>query len=106
MARDAGTLGCEFRELSHRESYMGNLPKLAAYSYRRAGARQWNFVLVNDAMHADARAAVEAALGPVADLRPAEKAPRRRPRRQPAPSDGLSPAMLAFLGLTADLPPT
>jgi hypothetical protein len=32
MARDAGTLDCEFRELSHRESYMGNLPKLAAYT--------------------------------------------------------------------------
>jgi hypothetical protein len=60
-ARDLGTVDlCEFSDISHRESNMGKVAKLAAYRYRRAGSGQGSLVLVNGAMHADAQAAVEA----------------------------------------------
>jgi hypothetical protein len=99
MARDFGAVAlCEFSGISHRETSMEDSTKLMAYRYRRAGARQSNFVLVNGTIHAAARPAVEAMLGQVEQLRPAGGKPRRRPRRQPSSSDEFSSAILAQLG--------
>ena len=61
---------------------IGVFAKLALYRYRRAGSsRQSNPVIVNGAMHADARAAVESVLGPLDEFRAAEELRHRRPRR-------------------------
>jgi len=74
MARDKGGIDLrEFGEISYIESLMGDSPRLAAYRYRRSGLRQSSIVLVNGAMHAKPRAAVEAALGPINDFRPAAR---------------------------------
>ena len=85
---------CEFSGISIIESSNGDSTKLAAYGYRRGGLRQSNIVLVNDAVHNDARAAAEEVLGPLDEFQPIS--PRRRPR--PSSSDGLRPALLAQLG--------
>jgi hypothetical protein len=87
---------CEFCGISIIESSNGDSTKLAAYGYRRGGLRQSNLVLVNDAVHNDARAAVEQVLGPLDDFQPIS--PRQRSRRRPSSSDRLSPAILAQLG--------
>jgi hypothetical protein len=43
---------------------------------------QSNLVVVNGAMHSDARAAVESVLRPLADFRAVKEVRRRRPRHQ------------------------
>jgi hypothetical protein len=96
MAREGAVDACEFSGNSYRESNMGDSAKLAAYRYRRLRARQANTVLVNGEMHADARAAVEAVLGPLDDFRPAQSAPRRRTRRQAPAMDALSQSLLDY----------
>jgi hypothetical protein len=73
LARDGDGDVCELCGISHKESNMGDSAQLAAYSYRRSGARQSNVVLVNVAAHADARAAVEAVLGPLETLQTSVK---------------------------------
>jgi hypothetical protein len=93
MAREGAVDACEFSGNSHRESNMEDSSKLAAYRYRRPRSRQSNTVLVNGEMHADARAAVEAVLGPLDDFQPAESAPRRRRRRAPS-MDAASQSLL------------
>lgn len=55
----------DFSGILHNDSTMDDSAKLIAYHYRRAGARQRAVVLVNAAMHADVRAAVQAVIGPV-----------------------------------------
>jgi hypothetical protein len=52
LARDGDVDVCELCGISHKESNMGDSAQLAAYSYRRSGARQSNVVLVNVAAHA------------------------------------------------------
>jgi hypothetical protein len=94
-ARKTGVVGVrEFGGISYRESYIGNSAKLAAYSYRRAGSRQSNLVLVNDAIHEDPRAATEAVLGPLADFRLAKNTPQRRRRQRGDAMDVVSQALL------------
>jgi hypothetical protein len=94
-ARETGVIDvCEFGGISYRESYIGDSAKLAAYSYRRAGSRQSNLVLVDDAMHDDPRAATEAVLGPLDGFRPAVDMPHRRSQR---PGNGLDVVSQAVL---------
>jgi hypothetical protein len=74
----------DFSGILHNDSTMDDSAKLIAYRYRRqAGSRQRAAVLVDDTMHADPRAAVEAVLGPVEHFARVEKpTPRRRTRRE------------------------
>jgi hypothetical protein len=65
----------DFRGILHNDSTMDDSAKLIAYRYRRAGPRQRAVVLVDAAMHADHRAAVEAVLGTVEDFTRVEEAP-------------------------------
>jgi hypothetical protein len=65
----------DFRGIIHSDSTMDDSAKLIAYRYRRAGPRQRATVLVDAAMHADPRAAVEAVLGTVEDFVRVESAP-------------------------------
>lgn len=72
----------EFSENSYNKYLIGVFAKLAPYRYRPVGAgRQSNAVIVDGAMHADARAAVEAVLGPLAQFGPFEEARPRHLRR-------------------------
>jgi hypothetical protein len=75
---------------------MEDSAKLAAYRYRRPRSRQSNTVLVNSKMHADARAAVEAVLGPVVYFVPVEKSSPRRSRRRRSALDVENPSVVDF----------
>jgi hypothetical protein len=60
----------EFRGNPYKNLYIGNSPKVSVFRYRRSEDRQSKLVLVDTGMHRDARAAVEAVLGPVDVFRP------------------------------------
>ena len=93
-ARDVGVFDlCELCGISHKESNMGESAKLAAYSYRRAGRRQSNVVLVNTTAHAEPRAAVETVLGPLAAFQPMSNARRRRSKPRNMSGDPLTDAL-------------
>jgi hypothetical protein len=95
LAEEKGVVdACEFSGISNIESSIGDSTKLAAYRYRRGGLRQSNLVLVHDAVHADARAAVEAVVGPVDEIQLVKNVPRRRPRRRCSSSDEMIAALL------------
>ena len=64
----------DFKGILHNDSTMDDSAKLIAYRYRRAGPRQRAVVLVDAAMHADPRGAVEAVLGTVEDFTRVESA--------------------------------
>jgi hypothetical protein len=56
----------DIRELvgnSNKELSIGNSHQLAPYRYRRTGERQANMILIDHALHGDARAAVEVVFG-------------------------------------------
>jgi hypothetical protein len=107
-ARDSGGVDArEFGGISYRESDIGDSAKLAAYSYRRAGSRQSNIVLVNEAIHDDPRAATEAVLGPLADFRLLKNAPARRRRQRRHGLDVVNPLLLdQIFSRTASTPPS
>ena len=52
----------EFLGISYKDISIGNSQKLSVFRYRRAEDRQSKLVLVDQAMHGDPRAAVEAVL--------------------------------------------
>ena len=84
----------DFRGILHKDSTMDDSAKLIAYRYRRAGPRQRAVVLVDAAMHADPRAAVEAVLGTVEDFARVESAPRDVGTDAKTPMDVISAEML------------
>lgn len=99
LARNVGAVDlCEFCGIFHKEFIMGDLAKLAAYSYRRAGGRQSNVVLVNATAYTDARAAVETVLGPLDDFHPASSARRRRFKPRNSPDDVMTAAFREIFG--------
>ena len=55
----------EFLGISYKDISIGNSQKLSVFRYRRAEDRQSKLVLVDQAMHGDPRAAVEAVLGKI-----------------------------------------
>jgi len=62
----------EFLGNLYKEISIENSQKLVTYRYRRAEDRQSKLVLVDLVMESDARAAVEAVLGAVSELEPAQ----------------------------------
>jgi hypothetical protein len=64
----------EFLGNLYKEISIENSQKLVAYRYRRAEDRQSKLVLVDLAMHRDARAAIETVLGAVTSLSPVKPA--------------------------------
>jgi hypothetical protein len=83
---------CELSENPYNRFLIEVFAQLAAYRYRRAGAgRQSNLVIVNGAMHSDARAAVERVLGPLGKFGTAsELPPRRRTVKPMTPEEALA----------------
>jgi hypothetical protein len=62
----------EFLGNLYKEISIENSQKLVTYRYSRAEDRQSKLVLVDLVMQSDARAAVEAVLGAVSELEPAQ----------------------------------
>ena len=60
----------EFLGFAYKDIFIGRSQKLSAFRYRRDGSRQSNLILVDLAMHGDARAAVEVVLGPLDKFQP------------------------------------
>ena len=82
--------GSDFGGIFHIDSNMDASAKVTAYRYRRAGSPQRSFVLVDGAMHAEPRAAVEAILGPLDYFVQVEDTPTRRSRQGKTPMDVVS----------------
>ena len=94
--------GSDFSGISHIDFNMEDSAKVTAYRYRRAGSPQRSFVLVDGAMHAEPRAAVEAILGPLDCFVQVENTPTRRSRQGKTSMDVVSVDVLDQLfGLTS-----